>query len=41
MEFLKFSADRYSVRKFIDKPLEKNVIDKIIEAGHIAPTGCN
>ena len=41
MDFLKLASDRYSVRKFKDKSLEKEVIDKILEAGHIAPTGCN
>ena len=41
MDFLKLAADRYSVRKFVDTHLEKEVIDKILEAGHLAPTGCN
>lgn len=41
MEFLKFAEERYSVRKFEDKHLEQEIIDKILKAGHIAPTGCN
>ena len=41
MDFLKLAADRYSVRKFQNKPLEKEVIDKILKAAHLAPTGCN
>ncbi len=41
MNFLKLAVERYWVRKFTDKSLEKEVIDKILEAGHIAPTGCN
>ena len=41
MEFEKLIAERYSVRKFENRHLEKEVIDKIISAGHIAPTGCN
>ncbi len=41
MDFLKLATDRFSVRKFTDKPLEKEVIDKIIEAAQVAPTGCN
>lgn len=41
MDFLKFASDRYSVRKFEDKHLEKNVIDQILACGHVAPTGCN
>ena len=41
MDFLKLAKERYSVRKFIDKPLEQEVVDKILQAGHLAPTGCN
>lgn len=41
MNFLQLASDRYSVRKFKDISLEKEVIDKILEAAHIAPTGCN
>ena len=41
MEFEKLIAERYSVRKFENRHLEKSVIDKILSAGHIAPTGCN
>ena len=41
MEFTKLIAERYSVRKYENKHLPKDVIDKILEAGHLAPTGCN
>ncbi len=41
MEFEKLIADRYSVRSFKPEHLPKNVIDKILAAGHLAPTGCN
>ncbi|MDD4689472.1 MAG: nitroreductase family protein [Eubacteriales bacterium] len=41
MDFIKFASDRFSVRKYNDKHLEKEVIDKILLGGHIAPTGCN
>ena len=41
MEFEKLIAERYSVRKFKNIPLEKECIDKILKAAHIAPTGCN
>lgn len=41
MEFDKIASERYSVRKFENKNLEKEVIEKIINAGHLAPTGCN
>lgn len=41
MEFEKLIQERYSVRKFLPEHLSQEVIEKIIEAGHIAPTGCN
>ena len=41
MDFLKLATERYSVRKFTDKHLEQDVLDKILQAGHVAPTGCN
>ena len=41
MDFEKVIKERYSVRKFQNKHLEQNDIDKIINSGHLAPTGCN
>ncbi len=41
MEFEKVIAGRYSVRKFKNEHLSKEDIDKILQAGHLAPTGCN
>ncbi len=41
MDFFKFASDRYSVRKFQNKALAGDVIDKILACGHVAPTGCN
>ena len=41
MNFIDLATERYSVRKFTDKPLEKEIIDRILKAGHVAPTGCN
>lgn len=41
MDFEKLISDRYSVRNFKQQHLEQSVIDKILEAGHKAPTGCN
>lgn len=40
-EFLQLAHDRYSVRKFSDKPVEKEKLEKIIEAGKAAPTAVN
>lgn len=41
MEFKKLIAERYSVRSFKKEHLPQAVIDKILSAGHLAPTGCN
>ncbi len=41
MEFLKLVAERYSVRKFKNKHIETDVLNKILKVGHLAPTGCN
>ena len=41
MEFLKLAADRYSVRKFDPKPVEDEVLAKVLKAGHLAPTAVN
>lgn len=41
MEFLELAKKRYSVREFENKPVEKEKLDKILEAGRIAPTACN
>ena len=41
MNYRDIIADRYSVRKFRDEKLSKEVMDKIVEAGHLAPTACN
>ena len=39
--FMELARDRYSVRKFDGRKIEKEKLDKIIEAGQIAPTGAN
>lgn len=41
MTFMELAKERYSVRKFSDKPIEKEKLDAILEAGRIAPTGHN
>ena len=41
MEFEKLIKERYSVRKFKPEHLEKDIIEKILDAAHKAPTGCN
>ena len=41
MYFDKLIAERYSVRNFKNGHLPNEVLNKILNAGHIAPTGCN
>ena len=41
MDFLTLAQNRYSVRKFQDRPVTENDLEKILKAGHLAPTGCN
>lgn len=41
MDFLNLAKERYSVRKFKSEHLPQNIIDLILKAGHLAPTGCN
>ena len=41
MDFEKLISDRYSVRNFTQEHSPQTIIDKILEAGHKAPTGCN
>ena len=38
MDFMELAKKRYSVRKFSDKPVEKEKLEQILEAGNIAPT---
>ena len=41
MTFLELAKKRYSVRKFTEQPVEKEKLDKVLEAGNIAPTAKN
>ena len=42
MDFLQLAKEqRYSVRKFKDRAVEKEKLDLILEAGRVAPTACN
>lgn len=41
MDFEKLIKERYSVRNFKAEHLPDEVINKILEASHLAPTGCN
>ena len=41
MSFMDLCRERYSVRKFDPRPVEEEKLSQILEAGRIAPTGCN
>ena len=41
MEFFTLAKERYSCRKFSDKPVEEEKLNKILEAGISAPTAKN
>ena len=41
MEFLELARKRYSCRKYRDQAVEKNQLEKILEAGRIAPSAVN
>ena len=41
MEFSELIINRFSVREFADRKVEKEVIEKILKAGQAAPTACN
>ena len=41
MEFLELAAKRYSVRKFDSRPIPAELMDKVLQAGHLAPTAVN
>lgn len=38
---MEFAKNRYSVRSFSDKPIEPEKMQKILEAGQVAPTALN
>ena len=41
MEFYEVIKSRYSCRKFADKPVEPDKLERILEAGRLAPTAKN
>ena len=41
MDFLELAQKRYSCRKFLPTQVEPEKIQKILEAGRLAPTACN
>jgi len=41
MDFLEIAKKRYSVRKYSDKKVEAEKLDRILQAAHVAPTAAN
>src|SRR5271157_5221869 len=41
MSFIELAKQRYSCRKYLDKPVEKDKLMQILEAGRIAPSAAN
>ena len=41
MDFLELAKNRYSCRSFLDKPIEQEKINIILEAARVAPTAVN
>ena len=41
MNFIELAKKRYSVRNYTDKKVEKEKLDKILQAAHAAPTAAN
>ncbi|MDR1018715.1 MAG: nitroreductase family protein [Lachnospiraceae bacterium] len=39
--FLDLAKERYSVRKYSEKKIPSELLDKVLEAGKLAPTACN
>jgi nitroreductase len=41
MNFLDLVKKRISVREYLDKSLDESLIEKVLEAGRLAPSACN
>ena len=41
MEFITLAKERYSCRKLSDRKVDRELTDRIVEAGLSAPTACN
>lgn len=41
MSFIELAEGRYSVRRFSDRPVEKEKLDLVLKAGQLAPTACD
>ncbi|MCQ2417460.1 MAG: nitroreductase family protein [Oscillospiraceae bacterium] len=41
MDFTKVITERFSCKKYSDTPIEKSILDEILQAGRVAPTAKN
>ena len=41
MDFLELAKKRYSVRSYLDRKVEAEKLEKILQAAHVAPTAAN
>jgi nitroreductase len=41
MNFINLAEERYSLRTFSNKPVEKEKLDLVLRAGQVSPTACN
>lgn len=41
MDFLQLAKKRYACRKYTAQKVEREKLEQILEAGRVAPTGCN
>jgi nitroreductase len=41
MTFMELARNRFSERHFDSRPVEEEKLQRILEAGRIAPTACN
>lgn len=41
MDFMEMVAARESCRAYLDKPVDRELLVKIVEAGRLSPSGCN
>ncbi len=39
--FLKLAEKRYSARKYLDKPVDRSLVERAVEAARLAPSACN
>ncbi|MBN2035865.1 MAG: nitroreductase family protein [Chitinispirillaceae bacterium] len=41
MDFIDLAKKRFSVRDYLDRPVPDEVLERVLEAGRLAPSACN